>query len=162
MNFKNKTPTAYIICGFIGAGKTTFSRKLEKDTGAIRITKDTWMIKIFGNSPTFEKFEEFDDKVSKLSRDTAFQLLEKGIDVIIDEGFWVKSQREEMKRRVERLGAKAVLYYVKCPMEVMKKRTLERSGNPSEDSFKISGKLFEQYAKYWEAPTSDEGYILAI
>jgi predicted kinase len=44
-----KQPIAHIICGFIGSGKTTFARKLEKETGAIRITKDEWIIKIFGN-----------------------------------------------------------------------------------------------------------------
>jgi len=32
-----KQPIAYIICGFIGAGKTTFARKLEKETEAVRI-----------------------------------------------------------------------------------------------------------------------------
>ena len=44
-----RRPIAYIISGFIGAGKTTFARKLEKETGAIRITKDEWVIKNFGN-----------------------------------------------------------------------------------------------------------------
>ena len=48
----NKQPVAYVICGFIGAGKTTFARKLEKETKAIRITKDEWIIKIIGNKIT--------------------------------------------------------------------------------------------------------------
>jgi len=32
--------TVYLICGFIGAGKTTFAKMLEKKTGAVRIVKD--------------------------------------------------------------------------------------------------------------------------
>jgi len=156
-----KHPVAYIICGFIGSGKTTFAKKLEKETGAFRITKDEWMIKIFGNSPLIEKFDEYDNKVIELSRSAALQLLSHGIDVIIDEGFWVRSQREEIKRRIEQRGATAVLYYVKCPMDIMKKRTIDRSGDPPEDSFKISGKMFDNYAKYWEPPADDESYILA-
>lgn len=47
---KNKKPIVYVICGFIGAGKTTFARKLEHETKAIRITKDEWIIKIFVNN----------------------------------------------------------------------------------------------------------------
>jgi adenylate kinase family enzyme len=39
MQEKNK-PVAHIIVGFIGAGKTTFARKLEKETGVMRFTKD--------------------------------------------------------------------------------------------------------------------------
>ena len=31
----NKKPTAHLICGFIGAGKTTFAKNLEKETGAL-------------------------------------------------------------------------------------------------------------------------------
>jgi len=30
MNRRNKKPTAHLICGFIGAGKTTFSKNLKK------------------------------------------------------------------------------------------------------------------------------------
>jgi predicted kinase len=35
-----RKPIVYLICGFIGAGKTTFAKKLEEKTGAVRITKD--------------------------------------------------------------------------------------------------------------------------
>lgn len=41
-------PIAHLICGFIGSGKTTFARKLEKETGAARFTKDEWMVRLFG------------------------------------------------------------------------------------------------------------------
>ena len=37
---EDKKPVAHIVIGFIGSGKTTFARKLEKETGAVRFTKD--------------------------------------------------------------------------------------------------------------------------
>ena len=40
----NNKPLAHIIIGFIGSGKTTFARRLERETGAIRFTKDKWMV----------------------------------------------------------------------------------------------------------------------
>ena len=39
-------PNVYLICGFIGAGKTTFAKKLEEKTGAVKITKDEWSIRL--------------------------------------------------------------------------------------------------------------------
>jgi len=33
-------PIVYVLCGFIGAGKTTFANRLTETTGAVRITKD--------------------------------------------------------------------------------------------------------------------------
>ena len=81
--------TVYVICGFIGAGKTTFAKKLEKHTGAVRITKDEWLIQMVGNDPTIDGYEDYDAKMCGLSRDVAFRLAAKGIDVIIDEGVWL-------------------------------------------------------------------------
>jgi AAA domain len=89
--FMRRQPIVYLICGFIGAGKTTFAKKLEGKTGAVRITKDEWSIRLIGNDPTIDGYKEWDHKICGLSRDVAFQLAEKGIDVIIDEGFWEKN-----------------------------------------------------------------------
>lgn len=161
MNRIEKKPTAYIICGFIGSGKTTFARKLEKETVAVRITKDEWVIKIFGNKITSDKnFEEYDSKVTKLARDIAFKILESGGDVILDEGFWARSHRDEMKKRAREAGAKPILYYVECPVEKMKERTVSRSKNPPVDSFEITGEMFDGYLKDWHPPEKDEDFTL--
>ena len=158
----NKQPTAYVICGFIGAGKTTFARKLEKETGAIRITKDEWVIRIFGNKIASDKnFEEYDKNITKLATDIAFTILKTGKDVIIDEGFWVKSQRDEIKKKILNLGAKPMLYFVDCSIEEMKNRVINRSKKPPIDSFEINEEMFDKYLKYWEPPTKEEDYLLA-
>lgn len=157
-----KQPIAYIICGFIGAGKTTFARKLEKETDTVRITKDEWVIKIFGNKITSHKnFEEYDKKVTELAKNIAFKILESGSDVIIDEGFWEKSQRDDIKKKILAMGAKPILYYVECPVEKMRERVVNRSKIPPEDSFEISAEMFDSYVKNWEPPTEDEEFILA-
>ena len=157
----NKQPIAYVICGFIGAGKTTFARKLEKDTGAIRITKDEWIIKIFGNQITADnRFEEYDKNITELATEFAFKILKANKDVIIDEGFWVKSQRDDIKKKIVNLGAKPIFYYVECPIEKMRKRVVDRSKNPPEDSFEISGEMFDGYLKYWQAPEESEDVIV--
>lgn len=153
----NKQPIAYVICGFIGAGKTTFARKLEKQTGAIRITKDEWIINIFGNKITSDKnFEIYDKHITKLATDIAFKILKSGKDVIIDEGFWVKSQRDDIKKKILEVGAKPILYYVEHPVEKMRERVVTRSKIPPKDSFEISGEMFDKYLTYWQPPEADE------
>jgi predicted kinase len=156
----NKQPIAYIICGFIGSGKTTFARKLEKETGAIRITKDEWIIKIFGNKITSDKnFERFDNNITELTRDFALKILKAGKDVIIDEGFWVKSQRDDIKKKILQVGAKPIFYYVECSIEKMKARVINRSKSLTTDSFEINEEMFDKYLKYWEPPTKEEGIL---
>ena len=152
--------TVYLLCGFIGAGKTTFARKLEERTGAVRITKDEWLIRLFGNDPTIDGYEDYDSKICGLSRDVAFQLVEKGIDVIIDEGFWAKEQRALMRRRIEGMGAEEVLYYLDTPIETIRERVARRNINPTKDSFRINRELLDHYLKYWQPPSEDEDYVL--
>jgi predicted kinase len=156
-----RQPVVYLICGFIGAGKTTFARKLEEQTGAVRITKDEWSIRLIGNDPTIDGYEAWDNKICELSRDVAFGLAEKGTDVIIDEGFWEKGQRDEMKERAGAVGAKAVMYYVEAPIETIRERVAGRNNDLPGDSFKISREMLDNYLRYWQPPGEGEDYILA-
>lgn len=154
-----RRPIVYVLCGFIGAGKTTFGKKLEEQTGAVRITKDEWLIRLIGNDPTIEGYEDYDHKIIGLSRDFAFQLAEKGIDVIMDEGFWFREQRDELRRRIDAIGAKEVLYYLDTPIETIRERVAERNRNPTAESFTISSELLDSYLKYWQPPGEDEDYV---
>lgn len=158
----NKTikPTAYLICGFIGSGKTTFARKLEKETGAVRFTKDEWMVKIFGNSPQKDKFHEYDSKMTELATEMALKCLAAGGSVIIDDGFWYRRQRDEIRLRLKDIGAVAKLYFIDTPVDVMKLRTVKRSENPPVDSFYITEQEFNDYLKMFQPPTDDEEFTL--
>jgi len=134
---------------------------LEEKTGAMRITKDEWSISLIGNDPTIDGYAEWDTKIIELSRDVAFQLVEKGIDVIMDEGFWAKEERLELRKKIEAIGGKPVLYYVETPIHMMRDRVVERNNNFTKESFKISGEMWDDYLKYWQAPSEDEDYVLA-
>jgi predicted kinase len=45
----------HIICGFVGAGKTTLAKKLEKQYKAIRFSTDEWMIELLSFNGNFGK-----------------------------------------------------------------------------------------------------------
>lgn len=154
-------PVVYVLCGFICAGKTTFAKKLEERTGAVRITKDEWLIRLIGNDPTIDGYEEYDHRICELSRDVAFQLAGKGIDVILDEGFWMKEQRDKLRRRIEDMGAQAVFYLLDTPIDTIRERVAHSNMNPAKDSFIISPALFDGYLEYWQPPGEDEECVLA-
>ena len=155
-----KQPTAHVIVGFIGSGKTTFAKKLQKETGALRFTKDEWVIAIIGHDPTIEGFATYDDRITKLTREVALSCLEAGNDVIIDEGFWVRSQRDEIREKINKAGGKVQFYYVKNIHETMKQRVSKRNKKPSADAFVISEKMYDGYKKYFEEPTLEEKCII--
>jgi predicted kinase len=162
MKEENK-PIAYFICGFIGSGKTTFARKLEKEKGVVRFTKDEWTVKIFGNSFSKDnfkndKFHEYDGKMTKLATEIALRFLKTGTSVIIDDGFWYRKQRDEMRQQLKDIGAVAKFYFIDTPVDIMKARTVKRSENPSVDSFYITEQEFNDYLKMFQPPTEDEEF----
>jgi len=153
-------PLAHIVIGFIGAGKTTFARQLEQRTGAVRFTKDEWMVRLFGNTPPKDKFEEYDNRMASLATDMALKCLAAGIDIIIDEGFWIKEHREEIRDKVTRIGAVPKFYYIEAPFETMKARTLKRSENPPLDSYAIDEESFNHYWMFFQPPGIEENFEL--
>jgi predicted kinase len=164
MKEKNK-PIAHLICGFIGSGKTTFARKLEQEIGVVRFTKDEWMVRVFGNSPPknkfeYDKFHEYDSKMANLATEIALRFLKTGTSVIIDDGFWFRKQRDEMRQTLKDIDAAAKFYFIDTPVDVMKARTVKRSENPPVDSFYITEQEFNDYLKTFQPPTADEEFTL--
>ncbi len=157
---QNNKATVYLIAGFIGSGKTTFSKKLEAETGALRFTKDEWMIKVHGNNPKAENFAKFDDLLANLATDIALKCAAHGVDVIIDDGFWFKKQRADILKRIDSIGATVKGYYLRCPKNILEERVLERSKQPSDDSFVIDKEMFTKYYEFFEEPDPAENYIL--
>jgi predicted kinase len=127
----------------------------------VKVTKDEWSIRLIGNDPTIEGYAEWDSKITELSREFAFYLAEKGIDVILDEGFWERETRDEMRERIDAIGAKLVMYYLDTPIETIRERVLGRNNNLTKESFEISREMLDGYLKYWEPPMEDEEFILA-
>jgi len=149
-----------MLYGFVGAGKTTFAKKLEKETGALRFTNDEWVISLYGNNPLIEKFDEYYGRTTKLLLDIALKCLKAGVDIILDDGFWSRSRRDKMKDRITKAGANFQLYYIKCSDEVMKQRTLKRSEDPSEGAFYIDKAAIKTFKKRFEPLDDDEEHIV--
>ena len=48
--------TIHLMTGFIGFGKTTLAKKMEKELSAVRLTHDEIMLERYGRN--FENFQE--------------------------------------------------------------------------------------------------------
>lgn len=79
-------PTAHLIHGCIGAGKTTFARRLEEELPAIRISHDEWMAHLCGDDPPVDQFPVFRQQVSTLIDKQWKRCVELGLDVVLDLG----------------------------------------------------------------------------
>lgn len=120
-------PTVHMIHGFVGAGKTTFSKKLEKEVNAVRFTPDEWICDLYGDTHGDDNLPEYQARVDKVIRKIAEGVLASERDVILDFGFWKKVERDDIRRWAGNLGTEVKLYKLTCPDEVMEARVLTRS-----------------------------------
>jgi predicted kinase len=152
-------PTVHLIHGFTGAGKTTFAKSLEQQTGAVRFSPDEWMVRLHGSNPPVNKFQQYHDRIEKLIWDTAALFLQKGHDVVMDMGFWTRASRDRAREFATKHHAKIKLYALTCSENIMRLRVLERTRNLPAGALFIDENAFELFKKRFEPLTPDEEHM---
>jgi predicted kinase len=155
--------TLHLMVGLPCSGKTTLARQLETKYCALRLTPDEWHIRLFGHD-FWENMAKSDeakhgsrhDSVESLMWDVAARGLVLGVDVILDFGCWVRSQRDEFRSRARNLGADFVIHFVDVPEEVLLERIKARNDMRAEGTFFIPEAKFKEWIQIFEPPTPEE------
>ena len=150
--------TAHLIHGYIGAGKTTFSRRLEHRTSAIRFTHDEWMKALYGDDPPEENFAEYSERISGLMESLWTRCLQIGVDVVLDSGFWSRKERDRVRSIITGLGADYRLYRLTCPDKLAWERIQARNDNLSSSLY-IAPNTFAVLKAHFEPLAEDEERI---
>ena len=100
-------PTVHLIHGYLGAGKTTFAKKLAEDVKGVRFNPDEWMARLYGEDPPAEQFAERLERVFALLDDQWVRVVRSGVDVVLDYGFWTRASRDDSRGGVESTAASA-------------------------------------------------------
>ena len=149
-------PICYLICGFLGAGKTTYSQKLSKETGAIHLNPDEWCMKLFSKKEYEQNWNKcFSETIEYLWK-KAEEYAKNGKSIIFDMGFWTKQSRQEATEKSIKLGFSPLVYYVYAPDDILKQRISKRSGTIADYNLQHFDELKQQF----EEPSTDEEYVL--
>ena len=152
-------PTLHLLCGFTGAGKTTFATKLERDIPAVRFSPDEWMVKLYGHNPPATDFQDYYDRVVDLIWQSTLRLLALGLDVVLDFGFWSHASRDAARARVAAADVPYKLYFLDCSEEVMRRRVLKRTEEMPAGALWINEATFDLFKGRFEPLGEDEEHI---
>lgn len=145
-----------ICCGKIASGKTTFCKKLEKEHGVFIFNADEWMIHFFGEAPDCTVFHLQLEKCITMIYCLADRLLERGIDVAFDFGFWTKKDRDDCIARFDsKLHDITVVYFPvddKKQIEYIHKR---QAGN-MENTFVFTEEKLKRFNEKFQVPLENE------
>lgn len=154
MNIKNMSPVLYLLCGLPGSGKTTLAKKISNECNAIRFSPDEWL---------YELGLSFDDdkarcSVEKLQWKIAQNLLKIGNNIVLENGFWFKAERDSYRFTAEKLGAITKIYFLEVSTEELKKRLNHRNQLASRAIPIVNFRQLDKWINIFEPPTNEELY----
>lgn len=141
-----KHPMIHLIHGYLCAGKTRFAKQLEAETGAVRLTMDDWMIAASGDRQHLDPV--LYERVRSLLDDHWMAMARRGIELILDFGFWSRAERDAARQAAAGIGAASRLYWVTCPEEVTRQRCRRRNVTRHRDYYFDEGAFDALIAKF--------------
>src|SRR5438874_11921497 len=96
------------------------------------------------------------ESVEAIMSEVAARVLVLGVDVILDFGCWVRSQRDEFRSRANALGANFTIHFADVPEEVLFERLTARNQIPTEETFFIPEAKLKQWIQIFEPPSPEE------
>jgi predicted kinase len=146
----------FLLCGMTGSGKTTYARKLEEERGAVRLSLDEWMIRLFGHHMPREVFDERIRSCQAIMLDLTEQLVARGVDVVLDWGFWSREHRMRTVERLRAVGADPILVHFDTALDIIRQRLRARNASLPEGTFEITEDMLDDFCKRFEPPGEDE------
>lgn len=151
-------PTAFLLHGFLGTGKTTLAKRLETEQTAVRFTHDDWMSALYGSDPPEAEFANYAERVSALMESVWLRCLILRLNVVLDWGFWSRRERDRVRALVASVGAKTVLYHLSCPDDLAWAR-IDRRNRSGGASLYISADTYRVLRARFEPLEPDEARV---
>lgn len=147
-----------ILCGKIASGKTTYAERLHRQKGAMILSCDDLMLRLF-DSCLGDKHDETARRCSLFLYGQAEQLVQIGVDCVLDFGYWTRKEREEAKAYFAKRGIACELHYLKLAEEERIRRLDKRNqrlAGATHRVYRIEGELLKRLDKKFEPPLPDE------
>jgi len=151
--------TLHLICGLPGTGKSTLAARLEREHKALRLSPDDWIMTLFGGDG-----RDPDNRahVETLQTDIALRALRLGLDVVLDNGFWHRRERDAYRTRAAEVGASVRLYYLDVDKDEVKRRLALRNQALPPNTFLVTAEDIDEWWDLIERPTPDEPGLVHI
>ena len=141
-----------LICGLPGSGKTTLAKQLAPHVRAVRLCPDEWKHDLgidYYDEPSRVRLE---DRLWRLGQ----ELLGLGQSVILENGFWAREERDELRRAARALGLAVELHYLDAPVDELWRRLEVRNEQALPGMAPIEREDLERWAQQFQAPDAAE------
>ena len=147
-----------LICGKLCSGKSTYAEKLRAESPAVLLSIDEIMLALFGLYAG-EKHDEYAERTKQLLYEKSVEIVEAGMDVILDWGFWRRDERAAAKAFYGLRNIPCELRYLDVCDDVWKERIEKRNLAISAGrviAYPVDEHLAAKFASRFEAPDKQE------
>ena len=154
-------PTAHLICGSVGSGKTTYARALAERVRGVCLSADEWMVNLFlSDRPEPMSIAWAVERTVRCEQQMwaiGDQLLSHRIDVVFDVGLSKREHRERFRARAAQAGADSKLHYLDVDSDTRRERVRERNKQAAQQAALIvTDAMFDWMDRSFEEPDEDE------
>ncbi|HIE1098207.1 MULTISPECIES: AAA family ATPase [Stenotrophomonas] len=152
------TPTLHLVCGKIGAGKSTLSQQLAAQPCHVLISEDAWLATLhFGEIHSITDYLQRAATLRGVLTGHLQAILRAGVSVVLDFPFNTPATRAWGRELFESTGASHQLHFLDVPDAICKARLRARNAR-GEHPFQASDEAFEQITRHFVAPGPEEGF----
>lgn len=144
------------MVGLPCSGKSTRAKQLEVELGALRLTPDEWHIDLFGDDAADPDHDRRHTVVEALMWQVASAALARGIDIILDFGFWTRTEREDFAARAAALGATTKIHFMDLSRAELLARLARRNAEAPKHAFIIPAEDLLAWMARFEPPGTGE------
>ncbi|HEY8766216.1 MAG TPA: AAA family ATPase [Dehalococcoidia bacterium] len=141
-----------LICGLPGSGKTTLAKQLAPEVPAVRLCPDEWKHDLGIDYYDEQRRVRLEQRLWRLGQ----ELLGLGQSVILENGFWTREERDELRLGARTLGVAVELHYLEAPVDELWRRLGSRNELAMPGTVPIKREDLEKWAQQFEAPDTAE------
>lgn len=147
-----------MICGKICSGKSTYAGRLRRENDAVLLSIDEIMLAMFGQY-VGEMHDEYVARTEKYLFGKSLEIIDSGINVVLDWGVWTEAERAEAREFYESRGIGYELHYIDVSDAVWRERIAKRNNAISEgriDAYYVDENLAAKFGAIFEPPADEE------
>jgi predicted kinase len=155
-------PKVIILCGKIACGKTYYGNYLREKLRGIILSVDDLMLALSDHC-LGDNHDDIANRCEQYFYKLAESMILQGINVIIDFGYWKKSERQEARTFFQKRNIPMELHYVSIneekrlnQLEERNERLIKESSSNNDRVYIISEELRARLDSKFEIPTKDE------
>jgi hypothetical protein len=146
--------------------KTTYATGRRVDLDFALFSLDGWLITAFGKYDIAVVGHEEHTRRVLASRaliwDSASELLRRSVDVILDDGFFLRVHRMSHVELAAAVGARTKTHFIDTPIEVVRARLDQRNAKLPRFNFHINPDTLRGFAALFEIPSDAEGAEVVV